>query len=1206
ESLIDKHFPDGRLRCIDKDGDGFGIGCGNGADCDESTPRITNQCYSCSGNATGCPCKAGQRIACGELTTTESGEPGCQMGEKVCVEGRWSACQIAEPGEVVSGAPLKTMGLGGITVCDNNPCDPYCQHFPDSPDPTLTNDAGIVGTDSGLVLVDISVDAGPPAECVNETAEAEPIPLDMYIMLDKSGSMSWGGRWDAVEDAINAFVSDPNSAGVSVALDYFHGGYCSLSRYTNPSVGWGLLPGHASNISNSLAANSPGGSTPTAPALEGAIDFAQTRANSPAGAGHKVIVLLATDGEPTTCSPTNINQVSDKALDGTNGTPQIQTFVIGVGNSTGNLDLIATKGGTGSAYMVDGGNTAQFLAAMEAIRNQSLGCEFTVPAKPSTGNIDPNATEVAYKLGDTGTPTALDQYADQASCGSNHGFYYDNPSNPSTLHLCPTTCNLVKSNSNYIVDLTFLCKASCANYEAAIEPVPLDLAVMLDQSGSMGWSSRWDSVTDALQDFVNDPSSDGVSMALDYFPARTGNECSIDNYASNLAVPWSLLPGASGDIVTSLNNHYPSGGTPTEPALAGAIQNARARAIAEPDHTVAVVLATDGEPNNCSSDVNGVAAIAAEGFNGTGTVTNWTATTGSAAYDDIHNSGTPTWADSDDETRGSFPIGFTFPYMGTNYSNFWVNTNGFLALAGAPPDSAYTNQQLPTGGAGAYIAPFWDDLVVEGNVYYQTLGSAPNRRLVVQWHDARPYETGCHTDSPGGWGYCSSSCPCEAGRGDCDNDNECAAGTYCASNVGGDYGWDPGLDMCIPSSPTCSGYANGAWDNCSASCPCNEGEGDCDSDAECASGLVCAHDTGALFGFNSDVDVCRSPNTLGMDFQAVLFEDGNVEFRYKDLSNDGYSASIGIADQMGVQGYGFSHNASAVSPGMSIFFEQQTTTTPFPSIRTYVIGVGYETGLNTIAAAGGSGAAYIVSNGNSAEFLAAMQAIRNQNLECSYTIPPSSLGTVDPETLVIRYTAGSGNVVDFPRLDDASMCGSGNGFYYDDPANPTMVYLCPASCGMVQADPYAQLNIFYDCLGGYADGVFTRDYAAEGLCPPSFRTNWAHWSWDAETPANSRIDFTVAVADTLAGLETAPEASLRFTNPPGPASLAGANVGAQAGTPDTQSGSARVDTTLAIEGMNRNAPFLRVRAKLYASTPNATQTPILESWNMEVSCEPSE
>jgi hypothetical protein len=54
----------------------------------------------------------------------------------------------------------------------------------------------------------------------------QPVPVDVYIMLDISGSMltatgSGATKWDAVKGAINTFLMDPMSAGLGVAIQYF-------------------------------------------------------------------------------------------------------------------------------------------------------------------------------------------------------------------------------------------------------------------------------------------------------------------------------------------------------------------------------------------------------------------------------------------------------------------------------------------------------------------------------------------------------------------------------------------------------------------------------------------------------------------------------------------------------------------------------------------------------------------------------------------------------------------------------------------------------------------------------------------------------------------------------------------------------------------------------------------------------------------------
>ncbi|MEA3344498.1 MAG: Ser-Thr-rich GPI-anchored membrane family protein, partial [Patescibacteria group bacterium] len=43
--------------------------------------------------------------------------------------------------------------------------------------------------------------------------------------------------------------------------------------------------------------------------------------------------------------------------------------------------------------------------------------------------------------------------------------------------------------------------------------------------------------------------------------------------------------------------------------------------------------------------------------------------------------------------------------------------------------------------------------------------------------------TSCHTTAPWSWEYCTPECPCDAGEGDCDSDADCTTG-YCHNNVG--------------------------------------------------------------------------------------------------------------------------------------------------------------------------------------------------------------------------------------------------------------------------------------------------------------------------------------------------------------------------------------------------------------------------------------
>jgi hypothetical protein len=62
--------------------------------------------------------------------------------------------------------------------------------------------------------------------CVSARVEAERVPVDMYIMLDRSGSMLaetgvGPTKWDATREALDNFIKDPQSEGLGVGLQYF-------------------------------------------------------------------------------------------------------------------------------------------------------------------------------------------------------------------------------------------------------------------------------------------------------------------------------------------------------------------------------------------------------------------------------------------------------------------------------------------------------------------------------------------------------------------------------------------------------------------------------------------------------------------------------------------------------------------------------------------------------------------------------------------------------------------------------------------------------------------------------------------------------------------------------------------------------------------------------------------------------------------------
>jgi hypothetical protein len=227
---------------------------------------------------------------------------------------------------------------------------------------------------------------------------------------------------------------------------------CDAAAYATPAAAIAVLPGAAASITASIDAQMPQGNTPTAPALTGAIQQASTWAK--AHPDHRVVTVLATDGIPTRCEPTDIDPVAAIAKAGASASPSISTFVIGVFGATDvtqgapdNLNLIAQQGGTQAAFIVDTQQdvTMQFLKALDTIRGERLACEFKIPQpKSGTDTLDYNRVNIQFT---SGAAKDLVYYVKNAAgCdAASGGWYYDvDPATgvaPTKIIACPSSCS---------------------------------------------------------------------------------------------------------------------------------------------------------------------------------------------------------------------------------------------------------------------------------------------------------------------------------------------------------------------------------------------------------------------------------------------------------------------------------------------------------------------------------------------------------------------------------------------------------------------------------------------------------------------------------------------------------------------------------------------------------------------------------------------
>jgi len=106
--------------------------------------------------------------------------------------------------------------------------------------------------------------------------------------------------------------------------------------------------------------------------------------------------------------------------------------------------------------------------------------------------------------------------------------------------------------------------------------------------------------------------------------------------------------------------------------------------------------------------------------------------------EDIRTTGTKTTVSSDSYLSG-VALPFSFPFFGTARTTVLLSSSG--AISFNTTDPYLTNQCLPYSNSIPMIAAYWEHMHTSGlsgftnlGVYTQTIGTAPNRRFVIQWY----------------------------------------------------------------------------------------------------------------------------------------------------------------------------------------------------------------------------------------------------------------------------------------------------------------------------------------------------------------------------------------------------------------------------------------------------------------------------------------
>lgn len=256
----------------------------------------------------------------------------------------------------------------------------------------------------------------------------EPVIPEMMIVLDRSGSMTEGGRWLPSVSAVRsvteqlqskihfglALFPDPDASRSMASAPMVNSiGECfvtpdpraCIEQFDNQGQGNSVAcaPGKifvpvaqnsATMIASVLDATTPRGGTPTSETLQHILTSYGAADPSPDAKPHPKFLLLVTDGMPT-CPAGSGSQTTQPDIDASNAAIEalaangVRTYVIGYDTTGSNnamlasvLDGFAQRGGTGDTMHRSVEDEQSLVAELTRITFAVASCSFELNSPP--------------------------------------------------------------------------------------------------------------------------------------------------------------------------------------------------------------------------------------------------------------------------------------------------------------------------------------------------------------------------------------------------------------------------------------------------------------------------------------------------------------------------------------------------------------------------------------------------------------------------------------------------------------------------------------------------------------------------------------------------------------------------------------------------------------------------------------------------------
>jgi von Willebrand factor type A domain len=353
---------------------------------------------------------------------------------------------------------------------------------PTTPEPFVplpTSDTPIFGDPDG------GAEDGSFTKCVETRQGAEKIPIHLAISLDRSTSMCEVGgqvnvfdkcgqsdsKWNQAKSALRTFFSKPVKDVSSMTLITWSAPKDNIKcENVFDTAGFSMKPGSLlDSFLFDLQTQQPerGNYTPTSAAIDGAVRHAQGLEKTLDGS--RVVSILVTDGNPTTCpgngSETDVPVAMPAAIAAAQRAKAANRamYIVGVGTSQTNMQKLSQALGT-ELFLVDVANpgavSQKIIDAMDKIRLRSVGCELKVPNPKAGEKLDFGKVNVTRTVGGKDVIIGYSE-----NCSNPNGWQYDvapSKGTPKRIKLCSSVCEEVKVDTQTQLKLVAGCQATQA------------------------------------------------------------------------------------------------------------------------------------------------------------------------------------------------------------------------------------------------------------------------------------------------------------------------------------------------------------------------------------------------------------------------------------------------------------------------------------------------------------------------------------------------------------------------------------------------------------------------------------------------------------------------------------------------------------------------------------------------------------------------